>query len=90
MLGNALIRRMLRKSQLMCDQVEVAQLFIRDAGPHGAASRLTSRLRSDVWLLTLLPSNPLGVGGTAPSLDICEPVLVELDSHRTFAAVVES
>lgn len=90
MLGNAFIRRTLGEDQLMCDQVEVAQLFIRDAGPHGSASGLTSRLRSDVWLLTLLPSNPLGVGGTAPFLDICEPVLIELDPHCTFAAVVES
>jgi hypothetical protein len=40
-----LIRRKFCKKRLRCDQVEVAQHFTRDAGPHGAAGGLTSRLR---------------------------------------------
>jgi hypothetical protein len=51
-----------RKNHLMGDQVEVAQHFTRNAGPHGAVGGLTARLRSDVWLLTLLPSSLLDIG----------------------------
>jgi hypothetical protein len=53
------IRKTLHKKPRMRDQVEVAQHFTRDAGPHGAAGGLTSRLRSDGVAAHMLPSNPL-------------------------------